>query len=159
MNAPWGSSPNLIFYTYSAYTSYTLVSLGTQAENVLPDDFLGITRIPVGDVWKAVGVPAGIFFWLLSFWFFALASVSVATAGKTRFTMQWWSFVFPQVALCTAGLTIGGALSSPAIEWVFTVFTVILVGAWIFVAVAHVRAVIKKQILWPGMDENYEEID
>ncbi|KAJ4397679.1 hypothetical protein N0V93_001912 [Gnomoniopsis smithogilvyi] len=143
----------------AAYTSYTLVSLGIQAENVLPDGFLGITRIPVGDVWKAVGVPAGSFFWLLSFWFFALAGVSVATAGKTRFTMQWWSFVFPQVALCTAGLTIGGALSSPAVEWVFTVFTIILVGVWIFVGLAHVRAVINKQILWPGMDENYEETD
>lgn len=143
----------------SAYTSYTLISLGLQAENVLPDGFLDITRIPVGDVWKAVGVPAGTFFWLLSFWFFALACVSVITAGKTRFTMQWWSFVFPQVALCTAGLTIGGAYGSPAVEWVFTVFTVILVGVWLFVAVAHVRAVIKKQVLWPGMDEDFEVID
>lgn len=125
---------------------------------MIPQGFLGITTLPVGDVWKAVGVPAGVFFWLLSFWFFSLAAVSnLAVVRRTYFTLQWWSFIFPQVALCTAGLTIGDVLAAPAVKWVFSVFSCILVGMWFIVAGAHIRAVYKKQVLWPGMDEDEEE--
>lgn len=135
-----------------------MIALATTGQKVLPEGFLGITSFPVGDAWKAIGVPAGIFFWLLSFWFFSLATVSVLfTIKHTYFTMQWWSFIFPQVALCTAGLTIGEVLGTPAIKWVFSVFTVMLTGMWVIVAGAHVRAVMKKQVLWPGIDEDETE--
>lgn len=138
-----------------AYTSYTLIALASTAQKVVPEDFLGVTSIPVGDVWKAIGVPAGIFFWLLSFWFFSLATVSVLVVAKhTYFTMQWWSFIFPQVALCTAGLTIGDVLDATTVKWVFSVFSVVLVVMWFIVAGAHIRAVFKKQVLWPGVDED-----
>lgn len=105
-----------------------------------------------------MGVPAGVFFWLLSFWFFALAAVSnLMVLRRTYFTLQWWSFIFPQVALTTAGLAIGDVLAAPAIEWVFTVFTVVLVALWFIVAGANIRAIWKKQVLWLGMDEDKEE--
>lgn len=139
----------------AAYSSYTLIALASTGQDVIPEGFLGITSFPVGDAWKAIGVPAGIFFWLLSFWFFAIAMVSnFVVVRHMFFTMQWWSFIFPPVALCTAGLTIGDVLVAPAVKWVFSVFTVVLVGVWIIVAFAHVRAVVKKQVLWPGMDED-----
>jgi len=35
--------------------------------------------------------------------------------------------------------------------------TVILVAVWMFVGAAHVRAVWRKKILWPGRDEDHDQ--
>lgn len=88
---------------FTAYTANTLVALGIQAPKVIPADYLGITSVPTGDLWKGIGVPAGIFIWLLAFWFFALSTVSVLfTLPHLHFTMNWWAFIFPNVGLTIA---------------------------------------------------------
>lgn len=48
-----------------AYTSNALVALAMQAPKVIPDHFLGLTTIPAGELWKGIGVPIGIFLWLV----------------------------------------------------------------------------------------------
>ena len=79
----------------ASYTSNTLVALGMQAPKYLPPGFLGTpTDFPIGDVWKAIAVPAGIFLWLLGFWFSALATVSVLFGvRKLHFTLDWWGMI------------------------------------------------------------------
>ena len=47
-------------------------------------------------------------------------------------------------------IDIGTALDSEAILWVASGATVVQIGMWLLVFVAHVRAVVKKHILWPG---------
>ncbi|KAJ9658047.1 hypothetical protein H2201_007942 [Coniosporium apollinis] len=144
----------------AAYTSITLVSLGSQAQKVLPDDFLSITSVPTGDLWKAFGVPAGIFLWLIGFWFFALSTVSVFFGiRKIYFTLNWWAFVFPNVGLVIAAIQIGNVLKSKSIGWVCSGATIVLVIVWLVVAVANVRAVWKGQVCWPGKDEDMEDVD
>ena len=53
-------------------------------------------------------------------------------------------------------IDIGTAIESQAILWVGSVATVVQVMMWLFVLVAHVRAVMKRQTLWPGKDEDHD---
>jgi len=54
---------------------------------------------------------------------------------------------------------IGTALGSPVIGDVCSAATVLIVIVWLVVAMANVRAVWQKKILWPGMDEDMEDIE
>jgi tellurite resistance protein TehA-like permease len=132
-----------------AYTSSTLVMLGTQAAKVLPHDYLGLHGpYPVGYIWKAIGVPAGIFFWLFGFWNFALTTVSVLFGiRKMHFDMSWWAFIFPNAGLTIAAIQIGNVLESKPIKDVCSAATIVLCIGWLVVAVFHVRAIIRKEVL------------
>lgn len=143
----------------AAYTANTFVSLGMQAPRHVPKDFLGITSVPVGDIFKAFGVIAGIFMWLIAFWFSALTTVSVLVSAKeSHFTLNYWAFIFPNAGLVVALIQISNALNNSGMKGVVSAATLILVMLWLFVAVANVRAVLMKQVLWPGMDEDMEDI-
>ena len=47
-------------------------------------------------------------------------------------------------------IDIGTAIDSQAILWIASVATVVQVVMWLLVFVSHARAVLTKQILWPG---------
>jgi C4-dicarboxylate transporter/malic acid transport protein len=146
----------------AAYTANAFVALGMQAPKHVPDDFLGITSVPVGDIFKAVGVIAGIFLWLIAFWFSALTTVSVmlATINKeSHFTLNHWAFIFPNVGLTIALIQIANALKSPGIKGVCSGATIILVILWLWVAVLNVKGLLQKEVLWPGKDEDMEDIE
>lgn len=129
-----------------------------EAPKTLPADFLGLPTGFVGNIWKAVGVPAGIFLWLLAFWFFALATVSVlATCRKMYFSLNWWAFIFPNAGLTIALIKIGETLNSNGIKGVCSAMTILLVIAWFAVLFMNIRAVWRGMILWPGMDEDAED--
>lgn len=145
----------------AAYTSTTFTSLGIQASKVLPATYLGLNgSYPVGYIWEAIGVPAGIFFWLFGFWNFLLASISVLFAvKKLHFDLTWWSLIFPQAGLTIAAIQLGNVLGSRAIQDVCSAATIVLVIAWLFVAGMTIRGVLKKQVLYPGMDEDEEDVE
>ena len=71
------------------------------------------------------------------------------------FSQTWWSFVFPNTGFIIAIIDIGTAIDSPAILWVASVATVVQVAMWLLVFGAHVRAVVKKHILWPGKGKRH----
>lgn len=144
----------------AAYTANTLVALGMQAPYHVPDNFLGITSVPVGDLFKAFGVATGIFLWLVAFWFFALTTVSVLLSVRdSHFTLNYWAFIFPNVGLVVSLIQISKALNSPGIKGVCSGATIILVIVWLFVAIMTVRGVLRREVLWPGMDEDMEDIE
>ena len=70
------------------------------------------------------------------------------------FTLNWWAFVFPNAGLTLALIQLGKAYSSPGINGVCSALTILLVIFWLITAVAHIRAVIKGTIMWPGKDED-----
>jgi len=39
----------------AAYTAQAFIIFGSQAEVILPPGFLGVTTVPVGYIWKAMG--------------------------------------------------------------------------------------------------------
>jgi tellurite resistance protein TehA-like permease len=137
------------------------VTLGSQAVKILPPDFLGWPGpMPVGYIWKAVGVPAGMFLWLLAFWFCALSTVSVLFGiRQMKFNLSWWAFIFPNAGLTIAAIQIGNAIGSKAIGKVCSVATVLLVIVWFGVAIGNIWAVYNRKILWPGMDEDMEDVE
>jgi tellurite resistance protein TehA-like permease len=114
----------------------------------------------IADIFRIVALSGAIFLWATAFWFFCIALVSVLygvfTQGIT-FHLVWWAFVIPNVGFTVATINIGQALMSKGILWIASVMTILLVAIWLFVGMAHIRAVWKKQILWPGKDEDHDQ--
>ncbi|TKA81809.1 hypothetical protein B0A55_02163 [Friedmanniomyces simplex] len=99
------------------YTTAGLISLGTQAPNVLPSNAFGISNVPDGQVVRALGIIAGTFVIMFSVWFFFISSVAiVAGVKRMTFTLSWWAFVFPNAGLTLAAIQLGKAFSSPGIN-------------------------------------------
>lgn len=142
----------------AGYTSAAFVSLGVQAQKILPDDFMGTSpTAATGDVLKILGVTAGIFLWLLAFWFFALTVWAILLGVREMsFTMTWWAFIFPNGGLTLSAIQIGNALDSDRIRWVTSAMTILLVVLWLFVAVMCIRALWQRKVMWPGMDDDKE---
>lgn len=76
-----------------------------------------------------------------------------------HFTLNWWAFIFPNVGLTIALIQIANVLDSDGIKGVCSAMTIILVAMWIFVALLNMRAVWRGDVLWPGMDEDMEDIE
>lgn len=96
-----------------------------------------------------------IFLWGLSFWFFASAVSAVVVGMPDRkFHLSWWSFVFPNVGFCISTIRVGEAMGSAGLLWFSTVLTIILIAVWLFVAWRCVWAVVRREIVWPGHDED-----
>lgn len=96
-----------------------------------------------------------VFMWGLSFWFFASATAAVVAGMPDRkFHLSWWSFVFPNVGFTLASMRLGEALGSPGILWFSTAMTALLFLAWAFIAFRCIRAVYRREIVWPGHDED-----
>ncbi|KAL8663402.1 MAG: hypothetical protein Q9202_003921 [Teloschistes flavicans] len=99
--------------------------------------------------------------WGLAFWFFFVsvgAHWSCARQhGGFGFSMTWFSFVFPNTALVTATFAIGKAFQSKAIEIIGCIMTCFLIIAWVLVVGMMMRAIQKKEILWPQQGEDKDE--
>jgi tellurite resistance protein TehA-like permease len=144
----------------AAYTANTFVVLGMQAPKHIPENFLGITSVPVGDVIKILGVVMGIFIWLVSFWFSALSTVSVLiSASESHFSLNWWAFIFPNVGLIIALQQIAEALDLNSVQVICSGATIFMAVLWFFVAYMNVRGVLRRELLWPGKDEDMEDME
>lgn len=131
------------------------------APKVIRPTYLGIkSGVPTGDLWKAMSVPAAMFIWLLGFWFFAQAAVScLRGARRMRFTLSWWAFIFPNAGLTLGMAQIGHAIDSAIIRDAFVpIVTAILIVMWLLVAIMNIRAVWRGDVLWPGKDEDMEDL-
>lgn len=143
----------------ASYTVNTFVALGMEAPKHIPKGFLGIDSIPVGDVFKAVAVLVGVFMWLIAFWFSSLSTVAVLISVKdAHFSMNWWGFIFPNVGLFSGLLQLADALDLSSVKVVVSVATALLFVLWGFVAIMNIRAVLRKEVLWPGRDEDMEDV-
>jgi tellurite resistance protein TehA-like permease len=100
------------------------------------------------------------FIWTLAGWFFCIALIStLRTAKQMSFQCVWYAMVFPNVGFTIALIQIGEQLLSPGIQWVGSIMTIILIAVWLFVMAAHARAVVKKQVMMPGLDEDKDQYE
>lgn len=100
------------------------------------------------------------FLWALAFWFFCIALIStLSTVKEMSFKCVWYATVFPNVGFTITMIQIGEQLLSPAIQWVTSIMTILLIALWLVVMVAHVRAFFKKQIMMPGLGEDNEQYE
>lgn len=146
-----------------SFTGLAILGMSSATGNIFPaytsiTNVLEPSRIP--DIFRVVALTFAIFLWILAFWFFSISLVAVVTGlrtGKMMFHLSWYCFVFPNVGFTIALIDIGGALESEAIKWVGSVMTVLLVAIWLFVLFNHGRAVLRKEIMWPGRDEDHDD--
>ncbi|KAF7888751.1 hypothetical protein EAF00_009051 [Botryotinia globosa] len=112
----------------------------------------------IADVFRIIAVSAAVFLWATAFWFFCISMVSVlAGAKEMSFHLVRYAFVFPNVGFTIVIIKIGKAFKSEGVLWVGSGLTIILVIVWLLVFAAHIRAVVLKQVLWPGKDEDKGE--
>ena len=139
-----------------SFTGLAYIGMAEAAIEVFPHTFVvGTADVPTGQILKVMATFVAISFWSLSFFFFCLSAVAVSVEiGKTSFHMTWWSLVFPNTGFIIALISIGKAIDSPVILWTASVATVCQIILWLSVAFATIRAVMKRQILWPGKDED-----
>ncbi|KAJ4356402.1 uncharacterized protein N0V89_004435 [Didymosphaeria variabile] len=139
----------------AGYTAAGLISLATQASNVVPAAQFTQLALPDGDLIKTLGILCGLFIILFAFWFFCISTIAViAGLRRMTFTLNWWAFIFPNAGLTLATIQIAGALNSDAIRGVSSALTILLVVMWLLVAILCIKAVWMGQLLWPGKDED-----
>lgn len=104
---------------------------------------------------KLAALYCSLFLWGLSFWFFASAlSACVTGMPDRKFHLSWWSFVFPNVGFCVSTIRVGQAVGSDGMLWFSTALTIVLVLAWLTIAWRCGWAVVRREIVWPGHDED-----
>lgn len=144
----------------SGFTISGIVNMGYILPDVVDKDFLlpGNGQL-AGQVSKIASVWFGLWLWGLAFWFF-IVSVGAhwnCVNGQMTFAMSFYSYVFPQTALTTATFAVGRALNNRAIRIVGCAMTILVMILWLIVFVLMIRAVIKKDILWPQKQEDKDE--
>jgi len=173
----------IAFLIYAIYL-YRLMSFGLPAPNLRPGMFIAVgppaftglalinfgASLPAlaangyfaeksgGGVITALRTLAdfvAIFLWAFGFWFFCVTLVAVMMGIRgMSFHLVWWAAVFPNVALALVTGRIGERLESEGVMGVASAMAVVLVVAWLVVAVLTLRAVVVRQIMMPGKDED-----
>ena len=65
--------------------------------------------------------------------------------------------VFPNTGFTLATITLGNAFNSPGVQGVGSAMTIGIVCMFLFVFVNHILAVVRKDIMFPGKDEDVSE--
>ena len=135
-----------------AYTIVALVGLA----NAVSEDASYFVRHPAApEILRVLALFTGIFLYVFAFWLFAIAFLgNVGVVGKMPFSLTWWAFIFPNVGFTLSTSVLGRELESEGILWVASVMTALLVVIWLVTVVGCVRAVWKREIVWPGRDED-----
>ena len=123
--------------------------------------FMDVPGVLAAQILRLVANWMSLWLWGLAWWFFFVSLLSnVACLRENHrmpFAMTWFSFIFPQTALTTATFAIAEAFDVDAIRVIGCVMTGLLIVVWVFVVAAMIRAVVKKEILWPEKGEDKSE--
>lgn len=139
--------------------SFTALALMGMASNI-PQGYAYFEQHPMArDVLQPLALVFSIFLWLFAFFFFGIATVAcIQGIQELYWSLICWAFVFPNTGFAIATINIGNQLDSEGIKWVGSAMTILLVAIWIFNLVMQVRAIITKTMLWPGKDEDRDEL-
>ncbi|MCJ1472742.1 hypothetical protein MMC13_001391 [Lambiella insularis] len=143
----------------SAFTAGAVINMAANADKYLPADYMGNGPM-AAMILKVMADWIALWLWGVAIWFFMVSLGAHWDSIRHRnltFTMSWYSFIFPNTALVTATFAVGEAFSSQAIQVVGCVMTCILVAAWFVVFGMMIRAIIRKDILWPQRQEDRDE--
>lgn len=108
-------------------------------------------------VLQLLAIAAGAFLWALSLWFFCIAVIAVIRERPTAFHLNWWAMVFPNTGFTLATISLGNAFDSRGVQGVASAMTICIVCMYLFVFFCHVRAIVRKDIMYPGKDEDISE--
>lgn len=132
-----------------SFTAFVTLELTKIAHDKLKTQDLESDWLPL------FGLVASCAILILAFFMFTLTTVAVARdCRQLRFKLVWWTFVFPNVGFTIAVIKFADAIKSDWLQWIATVMVIIMTCLWLGVGIAHVIAVRRKQIMWPGRDED-----
>jgi tellurite resistance protein TehA-like permease len=135
----------------SGFTAAGLMALGSQSDIIIPAGIQGREHAVYS--LQFLSTMSGLWLWGLSLWFFLVSVGSLHKYlrhdHKIPFQMTWWSFVFPNTALVTATLALASALNSNGLKIFGCVMAALLVLVWILVMVCMIRALWRRELLWP----------
>jgi len=147
-----------------SFTGLALLTISKDLSSIYPS-YSSISNISnpssIADTFRVLAVAAAVFLWATALWFFSIALVSVIHGACSKpgmsFHLVWYAFVFPNVGFTIATVNIGKAFMSEGILWLGSAMTILVITVWLFVGIAHVRAVWTRHILWPGKDEDHDQ--
>ncbi|KAL6860313.1 hypothetical protein ACO1O0_004340 [Amphichorda felina] len=133
------------------FTAASIAQLGSQADIIIPPNFLGSPYTV--DIVRVVSVLVALWLWGLSMWFFLVSVGSlwkyVRTGSSIPFQMTWWSFVFPNTALVTATEIMSEIFDSRGLQIAGAVMAAALIIVWIIIFITMLRCLKQKKLLWP----------
>jgi C4-dicarboxylate transporter/malic acid transport protein len=140
-----------------SFTSLALIGLANDFPSAGADPryaYFGAGETTV-QILRTVATMTAVFIWSLALWFFCIAVLAcLAARREMRFRLNWWAFVFPNVGFTIATISIGKMFRSAGVEWVGSGMTILLVITYLTVGFHHVRAFLRRDILWEGKDED-----
>lgn len=148
-----------------SFTCLALIGMASDVPRIFASEVPVIEGMPspevLGYAVKLASIYLSLFLWGLSFWFFTsavcsnvLGAVSMRNTPDRKFRLNWWSFVFPNVGFCISTIRIGTVMGNEGMLWFGTALTILLVICWLFVLYRCVWGVMKREIVWPGHDED-----
>lgn len=142
-----------------AFTCLALIGMakGLPAQFDILNDGSDDAALLDGRVLELLAIAAGAFLWALSFWFFCIAAIAVIRQPPTAFHLNWWAMVFPNTGFTLATISLGNAFHSKGINGVGSAMTIGIVCMYLFVFGSHIRAIVRKDIMYPGKDEDISE--
>jgi tellurite resistance protein TehA-like permease len=138
-----------------AFTGLALINFGASLSRLAEHGYFAGKKAEAIVALQAIADFVAIFLWAFGFWFFCVSLVAVVLGMRgMSFHLVWWASVFPNIALALVTGRIGQRLESEGIMGIASAMAILLVMAWLFVAVLNVRAVVVRQIMMPGKDED-----
>lgn len=117
-------------------------------------NYFGADEVTI-QILQVMATMISIFIWSLALWFFCIALLAcLQTWREMPFSLSWYAFVFPNVGFTIATIDIGKELKSPAIQWVGSVMTLILIAVYLFVLTRQIKAVASGDLVAQGKDED-----
>lgn len=117
----------------------------------------GIGTVDDARILEILAIAAGAFLWALSLWFFCIAVIAVVREPPTAFHLSWWAMVFPNTGFTIATIKLAEAFESSGVKGVGSAMSICIVCTFCFVFVSHARAVWRRDIMFPGKDEDVAE--
>ncbi|OTB08973.1 hypothetical protein M426DRAFT_316265 [Hypoxylon sp. CI-4A] len=136
-----------------SFTSLAIIGLA----NDFPQhyNYFGADAITI-QILRVLATCVSLFIWSLSLWFFCISVVAnLAIRKQLTFHLNWYAYVFPNVGFTITIIALGKSFQSRAVMAVGSAMTVLLVAMWIFVFIHHVKAIIDREILYEGKDEDH----
>ena len=135
-----------------AFTSLALIGIA----NTVPVDYGYFKQYPAAtSLIPPLALMFSIFIWTLGVWFLFMAIVGCVSARRQlKFQLVWYAFVFPNSGFVISVIALGNAMDSEGIKWVASALTIVLFLVFFFVVTMNVRSVVRREVLWPGKDED-----
>ncbi|KAL4723272.1 hypothetical protein ACLX1H_009762 [Fusarium chlamydosporum] len=133
------------------FTAAGIAQLGSQADLLVPEDFLGTPH--VASIIKVTSILVSLWLWGLAMWFFLVCVGALwkytRSGHHMPFTMTWWSFVFPNTALVTATSVMGKIFDNNGLHIFASIMTVAIILVWVMIFARMVWSLKTKKLLWP----------